>query len=249
MSGGEAHELAERFWILAGEREPFPRSLEQPVLWSLPVAVFKLPRLGLDTVRAWLHARGVEVALPHVPQRMMRGFVLAQAGNGIIFVDANDPLEEQRFSFAHEVAHFLVDYLWLRQKALAVLGEAVQEVLDGLRPPTPAERLTSVLRAVPLGLYTHLLDRPTTGQVASNQVADAEDRADGLALELLAPQGEVVRMLYAMAPQHHGPAAEDACSEILRTTFGLPAMAAASYARSILWRRAGNRSTREWLGL
>lgn len=52
---------AERFWSLVGRTEPFPRSLESSVGWALPLAIVKLPRLGLSELQRWLLKRDIHL--------------------------------------------------------------------------------------------------------------------------------------------------------------------------------------------
>lgn len=58
---------------------------------------------------------------------------LGGSRNFVLLDDADTPAE-QRFSLAHEVAHFLLDYLQPREATRRKLGETALEVVDGLRP-------------------------------------------------------------------------------------------------------------------
>src|SRR5947207_13502027 len=109
------------FWCRAGGPEPFPRSLESAVAWALPLAVVKLPRLGLRELREWLAERGIPFGI-NATDRRLRACVLARAGRGVIFLDGTDSEDELRLSLAHEVSHFACDYLDPRTRAMAVLG-------------------------------------------------------------------------------------------------------------------------------
>src|SRR5207245_2962940 len=129
--------------------------------------------------------------------------------------------EEQCFSLAHELAHFLRDYLQPRRRAAARLGPQVLEVFDGLRPPRPEERLHALLRAVPIGFHTHLMARDAGG-VARGAEAAAERDADRLACELLAPAAAVRAALPAGAGRREAAA-------VLGAAFGLPAVQAGRY--------------------
>jgi hypothetical protein len=238
---------AEKFWLLVGRTEPFPRSLESAVAWALPLAIVKLPHLGLSELRTWLERRGVEL---HVggPDRLVRACLLAKAGRGMVVLDGSDPEDERRLSLAHEVAHFLVDYLHPRQIALDLLGPRGCEVLDGLRPPSLEERLMGVLRGVELGVYTHLMERTGAGEVDRLDVLDAEDRADCIALELLAPRRTVLSRLKAKGISWREEDGPPAAMRILVDEFGLPPTTARAYGRALVLARRSERSFREWLG-
>ena len=236
--------LAERFWRTAGQVEPFPRSLETAVPWALPLAIVKLPRLGMVELRCWLARRGITVSC-RLPNRGLRGALLARAGRGFVFLDGSDPDEERRFSLAHEVAHFVKDHLHPREQALAAFGESIREVLDGLRPPAPEERLTAVFRGLELGVYAHWMERTAEGTIGRARILEAEDDADRLALELLAPAGVVNARLTALSE----PPGSAAVTRLLITEFGLPSTPARSYGAWLFARRQASRSFREWLGL
>ena len=163
--------------------------------------------------------------------RRLRGALVAFADHGILFLDGADHEAEQRFTAAHEAAHFVLDYLLPRRRALALLGDGIRPVLDGERPPTCEERIDAALTACPLGLHVHLLDRrDPTGRVAL-----AEDRVDRLARELLAPADELDRRFDGCPP------AEADLVAALIDDYGLPAAEAAAHARS--WLAARRRPT------
>lgn len=236
--------LAERFWRDARQIEPFPRSLETAVPWALPLAIVKLPLLGLDELRRWLAQRDIPISC-HLPHRALRGALLARAGRGLVFLDGSDPDEERRFSLAHEVAHFVKDYLRPREQALTAFGEGIRDVIDGLRPAAPEERLTAVFRGLELGVYAHWMERTSRGAIGHAQILEAEDSADRLALELLAPAQVVGARVADLAD----PPNADAVTRLLSTEFGLPLAQARSYGAMLLARRQRGRSFREWLGI
>lgn len=247
MTDREPAFWAKRFWRLVGRAEPFPRSLESSVAWALPLAIVKLPRLGLSDLRSWLSGKGIHL---HVagPDRPLRACLLARAGRGVVLLDGSDPEDERRVSLAHEVSHFLVDYVYPREKVLEVLGEPGREVLDGIRSPTLEERLTGILRGVELGLYRHLMERAPTGEVDRLRVLEAEDRADCIALELLAPRQTVVGRVEASGICWQDEMALRVAKEILIGEFGLPPAIAVQYGRSLVLSHRLASSFREWLG-
>lgn len=204
-------ELAAAFWAAAGVAEPFPRALRHAAVVAFPLTVKELPGLRFAAARDWLRRRGVERPLP-VGDRPLRACLAVERGGGFIFLEADDPEDERRFSLAHELAHYLRDYWQPRRDAARAFGETILDVFDGLRPPTPAERMNALVRRVPVGFHTHLLGRDA-------EHAAAEREADLLAYELLAPAGEI-------PPGLRG---DDLVRE-LRGRFGLPTAHAARYA-------------------
>jgi len=121
-------------------------------------------------------------------------------------------------------------------------------VLDGLRSPTAEERLAGVLRGVPLGVYSHLGRRSSYGHIDDPNILHMEDKADQLALELLAPLAGVVAAIRNRLPLQDG-SSEDAVLSLLRERYGLPQGIAQVYARTVLSAAQSGRSFREWLGV
>ncbi len=218
-------ETAEAFWATAGEPEPFPRDLRIPIANSLPLAVVSMPALRLASVDLWMRKQGVVCGIG-IDDRRLRACLVARYGQGIIFLDGSDPEDEQRFSLAHELAHFLRDYLHPRRLASQRLGESVLEVLDGDRPPRHEERVHALLARVQFGFHVHLMDRSPDGNIVSDAIAEAERDADRLALELLAPSAEVLGEASQYPPERR----REALVRSLVEVYGLPSTLAAYYA-------------------
>lgn len=216
---------AEAFWQEAGEPESFPRELRRPLARALPVGLVLLPRLRLRAVDDWLRRQRIGCAL-EAADRALRACLIARHGQGLIFLDGTDPPDEQRFSLAHELAHYLRDYWLPRREASARLGAAILEVLDGRRAAQREERIDALVARIELGYHVHLLARTPEGAAADATVARAERAADLLAYELLAPAAVVLRALPDTEPR----ARRTTATRQLRDTFGLPAVQAAQYA-------------------
>src|SRR5688572_14888218 len=106
--------------------------------------------------------------------RALRACVLVHDGSGLLFVDSEDPEDEQRFSLAHEIAHYLVECAIPRERARERLGPAVLPVLDGRRAPSREERIGALLAGVQLGVRLHLMERTPDGHPPGRDVSAAE---------------------------------------------------------------------------
>lgn len=213
-------ELADAFWEAAGMREPFPRALRRPIARALQMAIISLPRLRLQDVTDWLRRHDIDCPCG-AANSGLHACLAAWRGWGYVFLDGDDPEDEQRLSLAHELAHFLRHYWHPRWVARRKIGDQVLEVLDGRRPPTHAERVHALLASVPIGFHLHLLDRDSERRLPAGTVLAAENEADRLAYELLAPADEVLSRV--------GPPQRQALEELLRSDFGLPAAHASCY--------------------
>ena len=214
--------LAGQFWDSTGLHDVFPRRIEQAIAFRLPLALVGLSPLTVAAIDQWLELRDIATRLPD-DRRDLCGCLVAFGGRGFIFICDTDSPEEQRLTMAHETAHFLIDYLWPRQQVLHELGEGVAEVLDGLRPATPAERAAAILSHLRLGPHIHVLPRRGRDEDSDVVVAQTEDRADRLALELVAPQARVHAVLDGLSARQALTA--EAARGTLATYFGLPAYA------------------------
>ena len=220
MTTPDLEALARDFWAGTEWCDRFPREIDQVAPLQLPLVIAKQSPINALAAGDWLRRRGMVVPLPH-DRRDLHGCLVAHCGRGFIFVSSTDSAEEQRLTMAHEVAHFFVDYLLPRRQVMQALGARMAAVLDGLRPPTPAERAAAILSHVRLGAHVHLLPRPGAGVDDEVRVVHAEDRADRLALELVAPRACVRDVLNDLAARQ--PLAPEAARSALAMHFGLPA--------------------------
>lgn len=234
---------ARDFRLLVGEESEYPCDLEASIMWALPLDVRGINRLRLGDVEAV----ALKIGLPYSfggTDRRLCGCLLAYNDSGIIFVDAADTESERRFTLAHELAHFLLDYRAPRKRAFDALGESIRPVLDGLRPATIEERVCAVLDDVPLGVLSHLMERPS-GNVSSSAVLSIESRADRMALELLAPAAAVSKdasLLYGLPYNERLLRLR----HTLEGKYGLPPAIAGWYAGMALYRE-GEAGFRDWL--
>jgi hypothetical protein len=219
-----------------GCRDDLPLSVERLLPRLYPVATLVLPRLSVSQIRQWLpqHGAGLPPALAVCRDRPLRGAVLAWRGHGFLCVDGEDPDPEQRFTFAHEAAHFLQDHLYPRQDLLHRYGASLLPVLDGLRLPSPAERVDALLGRASLTLHTHLLDRGAAlGPSLRPRVEASEADADFFACEMLAPTAALEARFRDFRADEN---AADRVRSVLVEEFGLPPAPAAMWARRFVSR-------------
>jgi|SRR5215213_630669 len=220
--------VVNRFWQQCEEIEPFPRNLERLTSIALPVKLTKLPHLKLQTIESWLGRRGASFSF-NCRSRAVRGCLVAYGGQGFIFIDETDSEDERRFTIAHEIGHFLIDYLLVRETAISKFGDRIVEVFDGLRQPSLAEKVHALLAGASLGVYTNLVERDET---SGQDLWEIEDSADRIALDLLAPPEDVLSQSDT-SPLRFQQRLEGMTS-VLKERFGLPVSVAGPYACSLL---------------
>lgn len=211
----------------------FPRDLAEDIPLVLPLTVVPLPgltpRKGLEWLVSHKRAHGGLVGTSD----LKHGFTVAHAGVGVLFLNSTAPPDEQRFTLAHEVAHFVLDHLQPRLRALRARGESIRPVLNGEQEPTVAEQLFSVFERIPYRTQSNFMDRNDKGKPRTGQVMELEQRADRLAFELLAPRQELLPLL-----KHAGRKELEAD---LISRFGLPVKEARTYGWWLLLERPSRR--------
>ena len=237
---------AQEFWTLAGEvsNPPLPRNMQTAIILALPLELYPVATLRVGHVLDWMRRVQLTQTI-RGRNRRLRGCLLADRGKGTIFFDADDSDAEQRFTLAHELAHYLLDYLHPRERALSALGTSILPVLNGERAPTVEERLHAILSAVPLGVMSYIMERPDDG-LPTTSVIDIEDRADRLALELLAPAEALSTLMKSTAAPNGFETRLVFLTRLLVQSYGLPEEIGSTYARYILT-QMGEPAFRDWL--
>jgi hypothetical protein len=219
-------EAAERFWHTAGgPPEGFPRELRRPIAWSVPLSIVDLPELGMTAMASWLEER-CNVSWRPLTDRPLRGALWAGPTGGFVFLNGGDPDDERRFSLAHELAHYIIEYVERRRRIAVRLGTAGLKAMDGQSPRLDETRIDAALARIDLRPRLHLLERDAfNGQPLSLRTTDAEGGADELAIELLAPCEAAVSL---------GKSVKRAeLDGWLALTFGLPRTVARRYAEKL----------------
>src|SRR5947209_17283878 len=144
MTEGWSLHVTENLWNEIGGEITYPLDLSNIISHSFPLSIIMLPLLRVSRVESWFQKQ--EIPFRFLCQdRSLCGCIIAVRGSGFIFADSSDPDNERRYTIAHEVAHFLLDYLHPRQKVLRLFGESIRPVLDGERTPTKTDMLDALL--------------------------------------------------------------------------------------------------------
>ncbi|MFL5788101.1 MAG: ImmA/IrrE family metallo-endopeptidase [Flavisolibacter sp.] len=239
--------IAQDFWKQTGQQWIAPYDINCAVSLLLPIDIVSLCELSLEKVDQWLSQRGIKIPID-INDRYLHGFVLVSQGNGFIFINGTDTEEERRYTVAHEVSHFILDYKILRDEAVRKLGTVVLDVLDGLREPTVEERISGLLKDVIVRPFTHLLEKEGDGSFKNSRIFDSENRADTLALELLAPHDEITHAILKGNVKISFPAFHEKCIDLLVNKYRLPLPIAEQYSKRLAYSVTGGPSIINKLG-
>lgn len=205
--------------------------VESFVAWAAPLAVVVLPELRITVAGGWLAERGVTLGFGN-KDRPLRGLLLAWRGSGLIFVDGSIPVADRRFTVAHELGHFLLDYLEPRGQILRRDPDLL-EVIDGHRLSTTEDRARAVLGGLQLGVHTHLIDRDPHGH-GTWEVERGEDLSSRFALELLSPWNSARAIVEQVPNDVAWETRLEEATRLIESRFQLPSDVARTRARTIL---------------
>lgn len=239
--------IARDFWSQIRPSPTPPYDISGAVSLMLPVDIVCLSDLSLKKIEQWLTNRNLTFKTD-VNDRCLHGFILIYSGTGFIFINGTDSEEERRYTIAHEVSHFILDYKIPRDKAIDKLGIPISDVLDGLREPSIQERVDGVINGVSVQLFTHILEKDGDGSFLSIKVFNAENNADSLALELLAPHSIVTKETMAGKKKMQFAHFEVRCYTLLTEKYKLPQSIAKQYAKSLSYSVTGGPSITNKLG-
>jgi hypothetical protein len=217
-------EHAAIFWAQSQVRVAFPRDLREAVCWLDKLHLHEIPHLTLAGAIACFRKHQIP-AVAGCENRPLAGCFAGYRDRAVIGVDSTLHPTEFRFTLAHEIAHYLRDYLVPRQRLVHKLGAQSLEVLDGKRPATLNEQFAAIFRGVTLECHTHFLERDRWGQATTEESRSAEDAADWLAFELLAPCESL------FDGQHTTP---ETLSAVLISKYGFSVHQAAKYVTILL---------------
>lgn len=224
--------VAADFWGSAGINTRGPRDLAFAARLTLPLDIVALPDLSVQNVKKWLQGKDA-LYLPDVPDSPLFGLLALYRGNGVIFLEEKDDHRNQRFTLAHEVAHFLLDCSHPRERAVQWLGTKVLDIFDGRRSATQEEQIISAFTDMEMTPHVHLLPRFENTGAWVEQRGKAEERADVLALELLAPAYEVSAVLREQGVAGDYTGCLSTADNLLREVYELPELKAGYYARRL----------------
>lgn len=243
-------QLAAAFWKQAGVQAVYPVTvslLEQVICLSLPLSIHKLDKLSISVINDWL--QNTHVTIPKaLGEKPLYGLLLVNKGRGFIFLNGSDSLEEQCFTLAHELSHYLLDYDIPRQKAVRQFGKSIIEVLNGNRMPTVEEQLQGLIKDVSLQSYIHWLDRPLSTAWERMKLWNVEAKADQFALELLAPFTDIAENVQEAGIYRYNDLL-DYLTAFLMQRYKLPPAVAGAYAKTLAYAITGGPTLAEQWGI
>lgn len=240
--------IAKDFWSKTTlQKNKPPYDISGAVSLLLPLDIVSMSELTLRKIDQWLRKKGISISTD-VNDRYLHGFILISKGAGFMFVNGTDSQEERTFTIAHEASHFILDYKIPRDKAIEKFGNGIEGVLDGFREPTIDEQVRGLINETNIRPFTHLLEKDGDGSFQNIKVFDAENNADALAIELLAPHSEVVKATLSGKRKMSFELFDQQCFDILISKYKLPSSIATQYSKRLAYSVTGGPSIMSKLG-
>lgn len=230
-------QTAADFWKQAGVVPKYPLQpnyLEQAICLLLPINIVKLNKLSLFEVISWLaeHSYSMQIS----EDCTLCGLLFISQGQGIIFINGSHSLDEQSYTLAHELGHYLLEFDQPRKKAKLLFDNKIDEIFLGIRKPTIEDELSGIIKRVNVRPYVHFLEEDNTSAEGRARVWDAENKADALAFELLAPFHTVHAELKEKCKYLTFNCVRNELPGILAERFGLPSSVRQQYLAAIMSR-------------
>jgi len=242
-------QAAKKLWERAGGNNSFPCDIERAVQLAFPIILVQLSPLSIKAIQEWLFTRKYTISID-LSDRLLHGLILFNNGMGVIFINGTDDIRDKRFSLAHEVSHFYLEYFLPREKAIKKFGPSIIEVFDGIREPTTHERIKGILLRTSQFPKAHILERRGNGMFDSYYNWSCENNADALAVELLAPTKEILKKFFKLQLQRTDYKESKSIFEvILYNDFLLPSSVAQQYSGRLSYFITGGNSIVDKLGL
>jgi len=240
--------IATDFWQLSRLSLEFPLDIERAISRTQPLFIISLPQLSISKIECFLKEKNIPYLL-NSENKSLHGFILIQKNCGYIFINGTDSPQERRFTLAHELAHYLIDYAIPRQKVIDLYGNEITEVLDGNREPTIEENIQGIISNISLKPFFHLLDESELSGFDRIAVWQAEEQADHLALELMAPQRQILSDLDSLNLKENFHYYKIKLLALLLEKYGLPVPIAQSYSEYLAEILTGGLSLAEEWGI
>lgn len=245
-------QMASEFWEAAGITPVYPlraSNLEQAAFLLYPVNIIKLNQLTISTINQWLAGNNF-YHLSTIEERQLFGLLFVHKGHAFIFLDGTDDTNEQLLTLAHELAHYILEIDKPRKQAISQYGINIADVFDGLRQPSVSERLSGIISRTHIQPYLHLLEKPEMNSESRWHVWNAENAADTLAWELIAPEYLVKEKLLGKGISLEFNKLRETLPNLLSEHFQFPDTIAELYAKKLTccWTKGGPSMT-DWLGI
>jgi Zn-dependent peptidase ImmA (M78 family) len=226
--------IAREFWSTVDQKHRETYDIVSAVNDTLTINLILIKNLSIKKMEDWLISIGKYENFG-IDDRSLHGFLMIKNGNICMFVEESEDQSQQRFTVAHEVSHYLLDYQLPKERAILALGKEIEDVLNGNLPPTDTQLALSVIKGVNISPYTFMIEKNGNGSFFNWSNFNSENEADYLAMELLAPRARIVNETFSSIKRRSYSQFIRKSEEILISHYKIPPDIARHYASELAY--------------
>lgn len=232
FSKPQIERIAREFWLTVDQEYRDGFDIVNAIDTSVFINLRRIKELSLKKLEEWLKEMTDQEEF-NIDDRHLHGALIIKGPSIFMFVEASEDEVQQRFTVAHEVSHFLLDYHLPKERAILALGKEIEDVLNGNLPPSNIQRTLSAIKGVDIAPYSFLIEKTGNGSFENWSNFNAENEADYLALELLAPRARVISETISSTKRLAYSQFTRKSKEILIEKYRIPVRIADQYASEL----------------
>ena len=216
--------IAREFWATTHAEFRYNYDIVKVVESSLNVQLIRMPQLSPKNITSWLSDHDMNIPLEN-NERNLHGALIIQNGAVLMFIDTTENDTRQRYTLAHQVSHFLLDYQMPKERTIMTLGKEIAGVLKGNAEASVEQLVQSAFNGMTDKVYTLFIEK--------DEAIPSENPADSLALELLAPRYQIIHETAAKSILLSYAPFKRKCRELLIGKYRIPSEIAHKYASDL----------------
>lgn len=221
--------IAREFWATTKSEFRFNYDIINVVESALNVQLIRMPQLCPIKINSWLNSQHMDLQIENKGQNL-HGALLIQNGTVLMFIDTTENATWQRYTLAHQVSRFLLEYQMPREQAILTLGKEIAGVLKGNDDASVTELVQSAFNDVSNKAYTLLIEKKENSAASYQEPSLTDNPADFLALELLAPRYQIIQETASKSVFLSYAGFKRKCRELLIGKYRIPTEIAHKYA-------------------
>jgi len=230
----EIERIAREFWSTVDQNYHENYDIISAVDTSPTIDLIKIKNLSISKIEEWLIAIGLKDNFD-IPDRRLHGVLIIKGDSVAMFIEDDENPIQQRFTVAHEVSHYLLDYQIPKEKAILALGKEIEDVLNGNLPANNTQLALSVIKGINIDPYSFLIEKTGNGSFEDWKNFNSENEADYLALELLAPRIRIINETFSSTKRLSYSQFTRKSQEILIEKYRIPSDIARQYASQLAY--------------
>lgn len=224
--------IARKFWATTQAEFRYDYDIVKAVESSLNVHLIRMQQLNPTKIISWLASHNMDIPFESKATHL-NGALLIKNDNVIMFIDAAENAVQQRYTLAHQVSHFLLNYQMPKERAIMTLGKEIAQVLSGNTEASVTQLVQSTVSNITGNVYTLLIEKWDESTSFDWELLRTKDPAVSLTLELLAPRYQIINETASVGARLRYSPFKRKCQELLIDKYRIPSEIAHKYASEL----------------